>query len=375
MRTRARAAHYPRSPAAADRPPRTSTSPTGADPPTVTAAVRASAGDLALVAAAAGWITLVLLADTTASLPQQRVLGLLTWAGLAVALCREERLVRAQTAVVIGFATAVEYTFSPLLEVYVYRFDNVPWYVPPGHGLVYLAALALGRTPLLHRYARPFVVATVVLGGTWAVHGLLAERTDVLGAFWYLCLVGFLAKGRAPLLYVGAFVVVSYLEVLGTALGTWEWQARDPTGLVPIGNPPSGAAGGYGWFDLAAVIAAPALLARWDRGRRRVGYPRDGVSRLSTSSWSTPLVATASAPRGPSLPSRSVNRPPASSTTIETAAMSCRASSGSAATSTAPSATSTYDQKSPYARERQQLRTSSRKGSSRPTESQPSKDE
>jgi hypothetical protein len=60
---------------------------------------------------------------------------------------------------------------------------------------------------------------------------------------------------------VGAFLVVSYLELVGTSLGTWTWQSEDPTGLVAIGNPPSGSAGGYGWFDLAALLLAPRLLA------------------------------------------------------------------------------------------------------------------
>ena len=40
----------------------------------------------------------------------------------------------------------------------------------------------------------------------------------------------------------------------------WTWSPRDPTGIVAMGNPPSGAAGGYGWFDLVAVMVAPALL-------------------------------------------------------------------------------------------------------------------
>jgi hypothetical protein len=62
------------------------------------------------------------------------------------------------------------------------------------------------------------------------------------------------------LLYVGAFVVVTFLELLGTRLGTWRWNELDPSGLVSIGNPPSGAAGGYGWFDLAAVLVAPTIL-------------------------------------------------------------------------------------------------------------------
>ena len=116
------------------------------------------------------------------------------------------------------------------------------------------------------------VAATVVVGGAYAAWGLLLhDRPDALGAFWYVCLVGFLCWGRSRALYVGAFVVVTYLELLGTWLGTWEWQERDPTGLVTIGNPPSGAAGGYGWFDLAGLLAAPLVLRLWGRvspGRR-----------------------------------------------------------------------------------------------------------
>ena len=218
-----------------------------------------------LVAAVVGWITVVLLIDSVGSLAVQRVLGVLTWLLLITLLTRESPLVRTQTAVVVAFATVVEYTFSPLLEVYVYRFDNVPAYVPPGHGLVYLAALAIGRSAFVAAHERACVAAVAVLGGGYAAYGLLAERLDVLGAFWYLCLLGFLRWGPSRGLYVGAFLVVTYLELAGTALGTWTWQRYDPTGLVAIGNPPSGAAGGYGWFDLGALLAAPSLLRLWRR--------------------------------------------------------------------------------------------------------------
>lgn len=207
-----------------------------------------------------GWITVVLLLDAGGSLLQQRVLGLLTWLLLAALLWRETSLVRMQTGVVVAFATVVEYTFSPGFEIYTYRFDNVPAYVPPGHGLVYLAALGLGRSAYVRKHLRACVGAALAVGGVWAAWGVVAaEQTDVLGAFWYVCLVGFCRWGPSQPLYVGAFVVVSYLELVGTSLGTWTWQASDPTGLVAIGNPPSGAAGGYGWFDLAALLVAPRL--------------------------------------------------------------------------------------------------------------------
>jgi hypothetical protein len=207
------------------------------------------------------WVPLVLLLDRGVGVWPQRALGLGTVLLLLALLRRETPLVRAQVAVVVAFATAVEYTFSPLLGVYVYRLHNVPAFVPPGHGLVYLCALAIGRSAWVVARRRALMTATLLAGGAYAAWGLVwSPRLDVLGAFWFLCLVGFLRWGRSQTLYVGAFVVVTYLELLGTGLGSWAWQSHDPTGLVAIGNPPSGAAGGYGWFDLAAVLAGPVLL-------------------------------------------------------------------------------------------------------------------
>jgi FtsH-binding integral membrane protein len=228
----------------------------------------ASWADLGVAGVVFAWITVVLLIDRDAGIWLQRLLGLATWALLVGLLRRETPLVRAQVAVVVVFATAVEYTFSPLLEVYVYRLENVPSYVPPGHGLVYLCALALGRTCWFHRWKAQLTVATVLVGGAYAGWGLfVADRQDALGAFWFACLVGFLCLGRSRTLYIGAFLIVTYLELVGTAAATWTWQERDPTGLVTIGNPPSGAAGGYGWFDLAALYLAPVLLRAVTRAR------------------------------------------------------------------------------------------------------------
>jgi hypothetical protein len=218
-----------------------------------------------------GWLSVVLWLDRAGGGGgpwQQRTLGLLTWGVLAVALWRVSPVVRAQTLVVVAFATCVEYVFSPTLGVYTYRFHNVPAYVPPGHGLVYLSAFALGHAMFVQQRIRAASAVVLVLGGIWAAYGLfLAERPDVLGAFWYACLVLFVLFGPSTPVYVGAAVVVTWLELAGTHLGTWAWAPRDPTGWVSIGNPPSGAAGGYGWFDLAGLLAAPLLLHAWARLR------------------------------------------------------------------------------------------------------------
>lgn len=245
--------------------------------PPLAVATRRPPADLVAAGAVLAWVPAVLLADTVVSARQQLALGAATWVLLLVLLRRESGLTRAQVAVVVVFATLVEYTFSAWLGVYRYRHGGVPSYVPPGHGLVYLCALDLGRSRLF-RVHRTVVLATaLLLCGGYAMWGLvLAERRDVLGAFWFGCLVAFCWKGRQPLVYAGAFVVVTYLELLGTGLGDWTWALRDPTGLVAIGNPPSGAAGGYGWFDAAALALAPAVVARWGR-RSAPESPQRGV--------------------------------------------------------------------------------------------------
>jgi hypothetical protein len=281
------------------------------------------------------WIPLVLSVDGRVS---TWVLGALTSALLVWLTARQPVLVRYQVGIVVAFATVVELVFSGWLGVYEYRLGAVPAYVPAGHGLVYLAALDFGDWAWARRHARTLVQVTVGVVVVVAVYALLGTRMDVLGAFWALCLLGFLRWGRAPLLFVGAFWAVSWLEVLGTRWGVWTWQPYDTiVGWVPMGNPPSVAAGGYGWFDLAAVAGAGWLAAQvqaW-RNRRR------------TSSWSRPLVVKADEPASAEPPLHDVILPPASSTTGTSAAMSHRFSSGSGAMSTQPSATMTCDQKSP----------------------------
>ena len=220
------------------------------------------------------WVAVVLGLDVGASLTEQRLLGAVTWLLLLALLRGESRATRVQVGVVVVYASLIEYVFAGWLGVYVYRLHNVPAFVPPGHGLVYLGALSIGRSAWAHR-STWLLPLTLTLCGAWAVWGLFLSPTlDVLGALWFGCLLAFARWGRSPLLYAGAFLIVSYLELVGTGLGTWAWRPHDPTGLIAIGNPPSGIAGGYAWFDAAALALTPPLLHRWD-ARRRARVPAE----------------------------------------------------------------------------------------------------
>ena len=97
------------------------------------------------------WVAAVLWLDSIASLTGQRLLGVGTWVLLLAMLRKESRATRVQVGVVVVYATFIEYVCSDWLGVYVYRLENVPAFVPPGHGLVYLCALAIGRSAWAHR--------------------------------------------------------------------------------------------------------------------------------------------------------------------------------------------------------------------------------
>ena len=212
------------------------------------------------------FIGVLLAFDTQVGARAQLLLGLAAWIALALALRSVQPLLRAQALVVVVVATCAEIVGSLIWGVYTYRLENLPSFVPPCHGLVYLAGASLAvwaapRRELLVRFALVAVLA-------WGIAGVtVLPRSDVGGAIGAGVLAIYLLRGRAPEVYAGVFLVVAWLELYGTAIGTWEWKAIIPGTGVPQGNPPSGVASGYVWFDIVALALAPWLLRQVGRIR------------------------------------------------------------------------------------------------------------
>ena len=130
---------------------------------------------IALPAYLAGLLAL----DTQVSLHGQLALGALTLAVLAMALRPLSMLVRAQTVGVVLFATVGEVTGSLVWGVYHYHLHNLPLFIPPAHGLVYLSGVALSRS----LRARAVVWAAAVGAATGGLAGVtVLPRLDVAGA-------------------------------------------------------------------------------------------------------------------------------------------------------------------------------------------------
>ena len=195
--------------------------------------------------------------DTQVSFHGQLALGALTFAVLAVALRPLAPLVRAQAVGVVLFATVGEVTGSLVWGVYHYRLHNLPLFIPPAHGLVYLSGIALSRS----LRARAVVWAAAVGAAAWGIAGLtVLPRLDVAGAVGVPLLLVFLWRSRSRATYAGVFLVVAALELYGTSIGTWRWASTLPGLGIPDGNPPSGVASGYVWFDVMALLVAPWLV-------------------------------------------------------------------------------------------------------------------
>jgi hypothetical protein len=258
-------------------------------------------------AAGPAYIAALLAVDTQVGLGVQLALGVVTWVVLLAAIWPLAPIVRAQVIGVVFFATIAEVTGSLIWGVYRYRLHNLPLFIPPAHGLVYLSGLALVSVVRTR-----WLVAAAAAGAIcWGIAGLtVLPRLDVAGALGVPLLVVFLWRSRSRAVYAGVFLVVAALELYGTSIGTWRWAVELPGLGIPDGNPPSGVASGYVWFDVEALLVAPWLvyaagklkpkLARRSSGafrssRRRI-EPTGMISASGASSPSSPRTETVTIP-------------------------------------------------------------------------------
>jgi hypothetical protein len=223
---------------------------------------------LAMAGLGIAYLAALLAVDHFVTFHEQLVLGAVTWVVLIVALTRVPLLRRAQALGVVLFATVGEVTGSILWGVYHYRLHNLPTFVPPAHGIVYLTGFSLSVA--LARHARTVVLIASIAATSWALLGLtVLPRRDVAGAVGVPLLLLFLWRSQSRTIYACVFLVVGALEFYGTALGTWRW-ARELPGLgIPDGNPPSGVASGYVWFDVMGLLVAPWIVSVLSSRARR----------------------------------------------------------------------------------------------------------
>ena len=212
--------------------------------------------------------------EMSASVERQHLLGTLAWVFLAALLLGENRETRMQVAIAVIFATVGEHFASIYMGGYTYRFENVPAYVPPGHGMVYLTAVAMARSGLFIRHPKKITLFVIGVWGAWSIWGVSGypERGDAVGALLFSIFLVWLLIGRSPMVYLAAFFITTWLELLGTAVGAWHWAAIDPLFGWPQGNPPSGVGAWYCLVDAVAIGGAGPALRLGQRVYSKLRY-------------------------------------------------------------------------------------------------------
>jgi hypothetical protein len=118
----------------------------------------------------------------------------------------------------------------------------------------------------------------LTVGGGWSIWGITgAAQGDVVGALLFVVFILFVLFGRSPGVYLGAFFVTTWLELIGVSHGTWRWVPIDPVLQLPQGNPPSGVAAWYCLVDAVALGFAPIIVRSFNWAQvvlwRRYFYP------------------------------------------------------------------------------------------------------
>lgn len=139
-------------------------------------------------------------------------------------------------AIVVGIV--LEIIGSLILGMYTYRLENIPIFVPFGHALIYLCAFYLSQEPYIKKFDSKLI--PILLTGS-IIYSL---------SWWYfandwfglICLVLFLIvfyfNKRSQLFMLIIFYLVVYVELIGTATGSWFWAEITLFG-IPSANPPS----------------------------------------------------------------------------------------------------------------------------------------
>ena len=169
---------------------------------------------------------------------------------------------RAMMLFCLLYASIGEVLLSLVWRVYDYRLGNLPLFVPPGHVLLFLLGLSIA--PRVSDMAVRIISGVAAI----AVSFLALTGRDTFSALLVSVFLASVIFGRERKLYATMFVLALTMELWGTWLGNWHWNAHvGQTGMVTL-NPPIAAGAFYCALDLLVMLtmrafrrgATPALV-------------------------------------------------------------------------------------------------------------------
>ena len=208
-----------------------------------------------------------LLVDRFGGIPGQLAVSVWTWGLFLVLLARINQQLRLPLMLCLVISTFGEICLSLLWGLYVYWLHNVPFFVPPGHVLLF--ALGLTFAPRLPQWV---VILVAAFAAGYGVTAFLTS-TDTLSVALAILFLIFMAFGSNRRLYATMFLISLSMELYGTWIGNWAWLPEVPGLPLSSANPPLCVGGLYCALDLLVENADRFLrtLRRSARGTVEVG--------------------------------------------------------------------------------------------------------
>lgn len=162
------------------------------------------------------------------------------------------------------YGTFAEILGTMVLKLYVYRLDNIPFYVPLGHALIFALVYHLRRLLAFQGLSRRVEPFLYFFSAVICYFSLLLAN-DVFGGVCYTFYLLILSTKKNKLFYLIMFYMVFYLEMTGTLLRVWSWYSifNGPFYDLPVGNPPAGIAGLYMIMDMFACTSYWLITKKW----------------------------------------------------------------------------------------------------------------
>ena len=162
------------------------------------------------------------------------------------------------------YGTLAEIIGTMVLKLYAYRLDNIPFYVPIGHALIFALVYHLRRFLAFQGLSRRAEPILYFFSAVICYFSLILAN-DIFGGACYTFYLLILSTKKNKLFYLIMFYMVFYLEMTGTLLGVWTWYNifSGPFYNLPVGNPPAGIAGLYMIMDMFACTSYWLVTTKW----------------------------------------------------------------------------------------------------------------
>ena len=157
-------------------------------------------------------------------------------------------------AVILGFLG--EYLFSIVLNMYTYRLQNVPLYVPIGHAALFGRIIMFSKASIVRKHHKSIEQLFTIFISLFATL-YLVFYSDVFGFLMTICVFLLLLKRpKDRLFFYAMYFLVAILEIGGTAFGCLKWPetAFGIVDFLPSNNPPSGISLFYFLLDVGCFL-------------------------------------------------------------------------------------------------------------------------